>query len=175
MNRIHITSALVALALTTSLAVGPAATARTTHRHPAAKRTVSVTCQSSLQDQIDSTGVPVSTSAPSGSQYGPVQCSQLFSPGVEATTFTTDDSGDMTGTFRDYFDAGTLRGTYALTQDDSGDQPSTDNFTTVSYAGTVTIAGGTGVERGTSGTGTLSCTSQDGLHLSCTEHLKLNR
>lgn len=173
MNRITTTGVLAALALMTPALGGAAALGKTTHHAAKSKpKAVTVNCSSSLSDQIDSNGVPVTTSAESGSQYGTVHCSKLVAGGVESTSFTTNGSGDLGGTWHAYFNGGTVAGTFDLAQNDGSDS-SSDDFAAVSYTGTVKVTGGTGTEKGLTGTGTETCTSKDSLHLSCSEKLTL--
>jgi hypothetical protein len=51
--------------------------------------------------------------------------------------------------------------------------PTTTTFTATKYSGTVSVIGGTGDWAHVTGKGTLTCSSPDAVHTSCTEHLKL--
>ena len=67
-----------------------------------------------------------------------------------------------------YFRTGTLSGKYELTP-----RERTLNFLNVTYDGTLTVTGGTGTYRGIKGSGTMTCATQDGIHTSCTDKLKV--
>jgi hypothetical protein len=65
------------------------------------------------------------------------------------------------GNFKEYFNRGTVHGTYS----DSG----TFAGTTGTASGPVKVLGGTGAFRHVKGSGKLTCTTQDaGLHTNCT-------
>ncbi len=50
------------------------------------------------------------------------------------------------------------------------------NFQSVSYIGRLTVSGGTGLDRLAKGTAaTVTCSSPDSVHMSCTYKLKLTR
>lgn len=166
---------LAGLALITPAAFGAAgAVAKASHpaKHPAKTKTTRVSCVTKTTDQVDSSGAPVVTSAESGSQYGNVGCGKLLGSGVVATKFTTNASGDLSGSTRWFFNTGTVRATFQLIQDDAAD-PTTGSFTSVSYTGTIKVLGGTGTDAGVKGTGTEVCTSADSQHLSCVVKLKV--
>ena len=111
-----------------------------------------------------------------GAQYGPVNChgATAFGHGSTATKFNVPDTGDTVGKYTQYFSAGTVKGTFDLTPNESNFTPTT--FTAQSWQGTVKVLSGTGVYKGIKGkkgTGVLKCTSPDTVHLSCTEKIKL--
>lgn len=116
----------------------------------------------------DAGGAP--TVAQQGLQYGSVGCSKELGRGVQADSFTTSPSGDLTGSLKQYFNTGSIHGTYVLTATDG--QPSS-TFTSISYTGVLTVMGGTGDYRQAKGAGTLTCSSADGMHLTCSETFKV--
>jgi hypothetical protein len=75
--------------------------------------------------------------------------------------------------FQLYFLTGTLDGKYVLTPQEGNFSPTT--FTETDYLGTLTITGGTGAYKGAKGTGTMTCTTPDGIHTTCTDKLKLKK
>jgi hypothetical protein len=112
-----------------------------------------------------------------GSQYGPVKCHPVgavgFGGGVESTSFNVPDSGDTVGKYTQYFKAGSVKGTFDLTPQES--DFSSTNFTAQSWQGTVKVLSGTGIYQGIKGKklGTMSCTSVDSVHLQCVEKVAL--
>jgi hypothetical protein len=160
---------MLALVLVLALAAGSIAAAKS--KAPKVKVTA-VSCSMSIVDQVDSDGVPVVVAAEQGTQYGTVACNKLLGHGVMADQFTTNDAGDLTGIFQQYFNAGTVHGKFVLAQGDNG-TPTPGSFASSNYAGTVSVLGGTGVYQGASGTDTMKCNSRDSLHLACTAKLKL--
>jgi hypothetical protein len=113
-----------------------------------------------------------------GNQYGPVNCHPSgpagFGTGTVATKFNVPDSGDTVGKYTQYFNAGTIKGTYDLTPQES--DFSATNFTAQSWKGTVKVLSGTGLYQGIKGKkiGTLNCTSTDSVHLRCVEKVTLS-
>ena len=73
---------------------------------------------------------------------------------MEALSFTTDDAGDLSGKWQQYYSAGTLYGTYTLTPSAS-QPPSTTSFSSQSYTGTVIVKNGSGVNAKVTGKGTV--------------------
>lgn len=172
MNRISRSGMTLALVLVVALSVGSLAAANAkVSKAPKAKVTA-VSCSMSLADQIDADGVPVVIAAEQGAQYGTVACNKLLGHGVIADRFTTDDAGNLSGTFQQFFGAGTIRGKFVLAPGDNG-APTPGTFASSSYTGTVKVLGGTGVDQGLTGTGTMTCQSPDSLHVSCKAKLKL--
>lgn len=117
--------------------------------------------------------------APQGKQYGPNRCATPgFGSGMIADTFTVPDSGDTVGTYYQYFRAGSVYGKFDLTPL-PGNGISSSSFQSQSWAGTVTVTGGTGVYKGIThakgkkGIGTMKCTSPDSVHLTCTQNVKV--
>jgi hypothetical protein len=111
-----------------------------------------------------------------GNQYGPVHCPRKgFGGGIEADTFTVPDTGDTVGTYWDYLKNGSVTGKFDLTPNE-GAPLTGDNFTAQTWTGTVTLTGGTGIYKGIKGkkgTGVITCTSPDSVHLSCHSKVKV--
>jgi len=132
-------------------------------------------CKVSLTTTPPADSNAVDQPAAQGSQYGRLHCNPglLFGGGIEGDAFTVPDSGDTVGTFTQYFKTGTVKGSFNLT-------PQEANFTATSFEaqtwqGTVKVVGGTGLYKGIKSkkAGTMTCSSPDSVHLSCTQKLKL--
>lgn len=150
------------------LAIGVASATASKHKSKSSSKPATVTChaKTSIAPPDGQTGVtpPVS----SGSEYGTAVCGKL-GHGVQSDRFNVPDSGDTLATFTWYLPTGTIHGKYDLTP-----QEGTLNFLAVTYVGTAKILGGTGAFAGTKGTGTMTCSSPDSVHTSCTDKLKLH-
>ncbi len=111
-----------------------------------------------------------------GSQYGPVHCTRKgFGTGLAGDTFTVPDSGDNVGTYVQYMHDGSITGKFDISPNQDVSL-SSDTFTSETYTGTLTIVKGSGIYKGIKekrGTGVLSCTSPDTVHLSCTEKIRV--
>ena len=181
MKRICLVGAAMAALLTAGIVTAPASAT------PAAKKPASVnrkpgtklesvkttlTCTLKLVTQIPSNDVTVTQGAESGTQYGRAGCAKPLFSGVEQSSYLQDESGNLSGKYQQWFNAGSLYGDYTLTAQDTG-PPSTTSFTNASYTGTVTVTNGTGFFKKAAGTGTLACTTTDLAHYACTEKLKL--
>jgi hypothetical protein len=180
-KRICLVGAAMAALLTAGIVTAPALAT------PAAKKPASVnkkpvtklepvkttlTCTLKLVTQIPSNDVTVTQGAESGTQYGRASCAKPLFSGVEQSSFLQDESGDLSGKYQQWFNAGSLYGTYMLTAEDTG-PPTTTSFTNASYTGTVTVTNGTGFFKKAAGTGTLACVTTDLAHYTCTEKLQL--
>lgn len=111
----------------------------------------------------------------SGRQYGPAKCGNAgFGSGIEADKFTVPISGDLVGTYYQYFNTGTVHGRFDLVPQESTSLTSS-SFTSESFKGTVNVAGGTGTLKGVKDRkpGVMKCTSPDTVHLTCTETVKV--
>jgi hypothetical protein len=109
-----------------------------------------------------------------GWMYGPISCPrQGYGSGVEASSFTVPLSGDTVGSFTQYLSAGSIKGKFDLApQEDL----STSFFSSATWTGTLTVTGGTGVYKGIKSNrnaGTMTCSSDDTVHLMCTEKVKV--
>lgn len=111
-----------------------------------------------------------------GWMYGPVSCPHVgFGGGIEASSFTVPLSGDTVGTFTQYLSAGSIKGKFDLVPQEVG-PPSSSFFSSASWAGDLTVTSGTGVYKGIKSNrkaGTMTCTSDDTVHLLCSEKVKV--
>lgn len=109
-----------------------------------------VTCDITLVTNAAPTDV-------TGTDFGDITCNR-FGTGVQKDTFTltpaSPSEGSATGPFKQYFDRGTVHGTYAFTY-------KATSPTDISYTGTFKYTGGTGAFHGVRGSGTLTCSSKD--------------
>jgi hypothetical protein len=126
-----------------------------------------VSCSVSTTIAVASGQTDVLPPVAQGSEYGPLTCGKLGS-GVQKDAFTVPLSGDTVAKYTMYFGAGTIHGTY-----DISPQSSSLNFLASTWMGTLKVLGGTGAYKAVTGTGTMKCGSQDGIHVSCTDKLKL--
>jgi hypothetical protein len=167
---------LLIIGVATALAVTPhASTKAASGKRKTTKPTTvttNLTCTSKLSLQVAGGDTAVTQGATDGTQAGTVKCGQPLGSGVEFESFTTDDAGNVSGKWQQYFNAGTVFGSFALVPDDNG-PPTTTSFTSSSYTGTITIKDGTGPDKKSTGTGTLVCASADAVHFACTEKVKL--
>ncbi len=181
MKRICLVGAAMAALLTAGIVTAPAsATPAAKKPTSATKKPVtklepvktSLTCSLKLVTQIPSDDTTVTQGAQSGTQDGRAGCGKPLFSGIEQSSFTQDETGDLTGNFQQWFNAGSLYGTYTLTPADTG-PPTTSSFTNASYTGTMTVTNGTAFFKKVTGTAKLSCTTTDLAHYACTEKLKL--
>lgn len=150
-----------AIAAATALLLAPATGATASRKH--AKR---FTCTLQLAVQGPPQGTP-----PAQPSLGLVACPAPFGDGVHQSTAvatpTSPGHGTVAVNFKNYYDAGTTRGT--VTGTFAATSP-----TDITYTGTVTYLGGTGRFRHVRGGGTIDCTSSDGgAHKACTVHTTL--
>jgi hypothetical protein len=163
---------LVATAMTVALlTIGVAAGAAKTHAKPK-KVTAKVTCALALTAEVPAGDTVVTPGDPSGSQFGFVGCGKLLGQGVQSDPYSQTASGDTVGSYKQYFGTGSIHGLYDLSVTEQS-APTTTTFTATSYAGTMSVTGGSGTWAGVRGKGTLTCSTPDAIHTSCTEHLKL--
>jgi hypothetical protein len=95
--------------------------------------------------------------ATSGEELGKARCSRPFGNGVQWTRFSVNPAtGLATGTFKEFFDRGTIRGTFRVQVTATPGSPN------VSYRGTARYTGGTAKYRGARGSATVSGASTDG-------------
>ena len=168
MRRISLVgAAIIAGLLTTGVA---AVAAKTPVK--AKKVTAKVTCTLALTAEVPAGDTVVTPGDPQGTQFGFVDCGRLFGSGVQTDPYTQTSSGDVVGSYRQYFGTGSVHGDYDLAVTEQS-APTTTTFTAASYAGTVSITGGSGAYAGVTGKGTLACSPPDAIHTTCTEHLKL--
>ena len=166
-------SFVAALAAASSLSIGVGLSAAAGAQAP--KPTL-VRCSITLAVVPPAGQASVSQPPTQGTQYGPSHCHRKgFGWGVESTTFNVPDSGDTVGTYIQYMDGGTITGAFDLTPDES--QPlSSNSFLSNSWTGTVTVTRGTGIYKGIKakkGSGVLTCSTSDSVHIACKEKIKL--
>jgi hypothetical protein len=148
MRLVRIASALVAALLVAAVTAAGASSTKT------------VTCTLQLQ-----TLAPPGSSG--GEDFGTVACDRVFGKGVQHNSKVTitpasPTTGTATGPFKQFFDTGTVHGTFKLAY--SITPPSA-----VTYTGTATFSGGTGVYKHPRGSAKVTCESTDGgTHATCT-------
>ena len=159
-------------------AAATAASTKSIHRNTTRRRSeasspaTKATCRFVLTTVAPGGSSTVEPGMADGYQFGTTRCSKLSS-GVARDVFSTGASGDLTGRIQQWFRGGTLYGTFDLAPQPAGGPPTTTSFTAAAYSGTVKYTGAQGLLKGTTATGTLSCTTTDSTHYSCTESLKL--
>jgi hypothetical protein len=166
MRRICLVGAAFAGSLVVGVSVAPAA-----NKAPKVKPT-KVSCKIAMSVAIPSGDTQLALPADGGNMYGTAACGRPLGHGIVATTFTLQDSGDLTGKFAQYYSDGTVHGTFDLTPTDSSPS-SPGSFMTQSYTGTGAVQGGSGTDAGDSGPVKMKCTTPDSVHLTCTETIKL--
>jgi hypothetical protein len=165
---------LLIIGVTTALASAPHASKAAGGKTKSSKSTgIKLACSSKLSLQVPGSDTDITAGATEGTEYGTVRCAPQLGSGVQFQSFTTDDAGDISGKFQQYFGAGTVFGEYTLVPNDQSGPPTTTSFSAASYTGTVTIKNGSGVDRNAAGTGTLSCSTADAVQYACTEKVKL--
>jgi hypothetical protein len=132
-----------------------------------------VTCRSSVGDVPADGDDSVVPPVDQGSQYGAVHCGKVFGVGIQASVFKLLDSGDVQGSWWQYYSTGTIHGKFVLTPADTEPPSSTTTFAAVSYSGTATVTGGTGTYKKANGKGTMKCASVDGVHFTCSDTVKV--
>jgi hypothetical protein len=155
--------------------IGPAASAAGPVSKAASSSSGAMSCKASVTTEIPAGATRAVSGAQSGKQWGPVHCRQPLGIGVQKNAFTIPDSGDMVGTFRAYFAAGTVYGKFVLSPEAIVLSTSLQEFTSFTYSGKMNIKSGSGAWSGAKGTGTATCKSADGLHFKCTEKLTLTK
>jgi hypothetical protein len=165
-------TAIAVVPFAVGLSVAGAATKKPTK--PAVK-TVALKCHISLGTLPPAGSAAVDQPPTEGAQYGTVRCGGPgFGSGVQRNTFKVPDSGDTVGNYAQYFGGGSIHGKFDLAPQEGSGSLSSSSFQSEAWTGTVTVTGGTGVfAKATGKKGTLSCTSDDTVHLTCTEKLKL--
>jgi len=144
----------------TLAAAGILAAAAVGHAAPAA-----------LQCHVELITLAPST-ATTGVEYGSTRCGALLGSGVQQDHFTirpvSATAGTGGGHYRQYFDTGTIAGTFHLAF-----QATTS---AIRYHGGATITSGTGAFSGARRSETLTCSSHDGgSRSSCTATIILTR
>jgi hypothetical protein len=174
-KRICLLGATVAAVLIIGVASALAATSHASKGGKKSKApspvTTKVSCASSLTLQVPTGAEDVSPASLDGTQMGNTNCAPV-GKGVEVESFTTEDSGDVTGKWQSWFNAGSVFGTFTMTPSDDN-PPTTTSFSQVSYTGTFTVSNGTGVFAKAAGTGTLTCSTEDSIHFTCKQKGKV--
>jgi hypothetical protein len=168
LKRILLTGAAVAGLFTAGITTAASAAAT-----PPTTKTVTATakCKVRLTTQATPGQIAVTAGGDSGNQFGKQSCGKPIGAGLTHATFSLADSGDLSGSIQHYFTSGQVFGTYTMSPTSTG----TFSFGSAEFEGTVTIKGGTGALKGATGTGTIDCTTNDSVHYSCTEKLKLSQ
>lgn len=150
----------MAVMTTSAIALAPGAGASAQ-----GKRVTKLSCTIEAFQQ----GVP----HPRAIQFGFVSCPKPLGAGLHHSAFTVSSqpgpgvSGAANGTFKNYFNRGTTRGTFKLTI-------AASSPTNLTYTGTVTYTGGTGTFKHIKGGGAIVCTTTDGgAHKRCEVNAKL--
>jgi hypothetical protein len=143
----------------------------------AAPKAQKLVCHVSLTTEPPAGSNTVNQPASQGSQYGPMHCGTAgFGQGVIGDSFTVPDSGDTVGKYTQYFKTGSITGKFDLSPQEAGSPTDTNSFTSQTWAGTVKITSGTGAYnliKEKKGTGVMTCTSVDSVHLACVMKFKL--
>lgn len=160
-----------AVSLIVGVALAPAASSKTPKPHK--QKPVAVTCRTSVSTQVPAGQTEVIPPESQGANYGSADCPKLFGSGMEVDQFTVPDTGDTVGSFTDYFDTGTIRGTFDLTPQEGSLGSTGTGFAETDYTGVLTITRGSGTFVHYKGTGTSTCVSPDGVHTTCTQKLKI--
>jgi opacity protein-like surface antigen len=105
-----------------------------------------------------------------GEEFGTVRCPSVFGNGVVHDTYTVTPESGTTGTvngrYTEYFDEGTIRGTFKLAYTISPQG-------VLSSKGTAKIAGGTGAFKRAKGKTTVDCQAESETRTKCKETRKL--
>jgi hypothetical protein len=174
-KRICLLGATVAVVLILGVASAMAASSHASkggkkHKTPSTV-TSKVSCASSLTLQVAPGDADVTAAATEGTQMGSVSCNT--GKGAAWQSFTTADSGDITGKWQSWFNTGSLYGTFTLTPSDNNPPSTTSTFTEASYTGTFIIKNGTGAYAKATGTGTMNCSTKDSVHFTCKQSGKV--
>jgi hypothetical protein len=169
-------SLIVAISVCALLVAGAGmALAAKANSSPSAKASRVVKCHVYLSTAPGANSAQVDQPPSGGRQYGPAQCpTKGLGSGIEADKFTVPVSGDLVGTYYQYFSTGTIRGKFDLVPQEAPPLSST-SFANESFTGTVSVTGGTGSLKGIKSekAGVMKCTSPDTVHLACTETVKV--
>ncbi len=159
MKRICLLGATIAAVLIIGVASALAATSSASKGGKKSKTpstvTTKVSCTSSLLLQVSAGATDVSPASQDGTEMGTTTCAPI-GKGVEVQSFTTADSGDLTGKWQAWFSTGSVFGTFTLTPSDNTPPTTTTSFSQASYTGTFIVKDGSGAFAKAVGTGTLS-------------------
>lgn len=177
MKRIVFTGAAVAALFTAGIPAAALAASPAHHtKKKATTKTVTtyVSCKLSLTTVAPPGSSGVTAGTTSGLNYGKSTCSSAH-PGAARQMFAIDTAGDMSGKVQQWFATGSLYGTFQLTAASLTGPPTAGSFGKAKYAGTVKLAGASGLLKGITGTGTMACYTPDSLHFTCVEKLTLSQ
>ena len=111
-----------------------------------------------------------------GWEYGHMLCNRkgvgLYG-GIEARKFTVPLNGDTVGSFTQAFPGGLLVGKFKLVPAETG---FSGNFSSESWVGKFTVTGGSGAfgKLKSVAPGVMKCSSNDTVHITCTEKVTLS-
>ena len=147
MKRICLLGAAIAAVLIIGVASALAATSHASKGGKKSKTpstvTTKVSCTSSLILQVPA-GARTSRPPPwTGPRWAPPTAAPV-GKGVELQSFTTEDSGDITGKWQAWFNTGSVFGTFTMTPSDNNPPTTTTSFSQASYTGTFIVKNGTG-------------------------------
>ena len=176
MKRICLLGAAIAAVLILGVASAPAAISQAAKGGKKSKTpttvTTTVSCASSLLLQVAPGAIDVTPAAQQGTEMGTSTCTRV-GKGVQVQSFATADSGDLTGKWQTWFNAGSVFGTFTMTPGDNAPPTTTTSFSAASYTGTFIIKSGSGAFAKATGTGTLKCSTQDSVRFSCKQSGKV--
>lgn len=164
-------AAVLILGVASALAATPHASKGGKKSKTPSTITAKVSCASSLTLQVAPGAADVTPAASDGTQMGTISCNT--GKGVAWESFTTADSGDMTGKWQSWFNTGSVYGTFTLSPSDDNPPTTTSTFTQASYTGTFIIKSGSGAYAKATGTGTMKCSTKDAVHFSCKQNGKV--
>ena len=132
-----------------------------------------IKCEASLTLQVPGGQDGVLPGQTPGKQLGAIHCSKGIGGGLEEFSYKVNQaSGNEVGSFVAFFKNATIKGKFNLVpQEGSFGNGTTSTFGFSAFAGTVKQLSGTGVWASAKGTGTATCSAQDGLHFKCVEKL----
>jgi hypothetical protein len=158
------------------LAVGGGLAVAASPKATAKAKASKLTCKFTLTTTPSADTNTVAQPETQGSQYGPVRCARAgFGAGLVADAFKVPDTGDTAGKYVQYFRGGSIKGKFDIVPQE-GAPVSSSTFSSLTWQGPITITGGTGAYKAIKErkrTGVLTCTSNDSVHFSCTEKIKV--
>jgi hypothetical protein len=126
-------------------------------------------CTAALTLQAPSNDTNITPDAQSGILAGAFGCPKPLGQGIDVLRYSMANSGDLVGKWQQWFNTGTLYGTFDLTPNPNSQPSDTTTFSAASYNGKFVIKSGTGTAAKTTGTGTIKCATQDSVHYTCKE------
>ena len=157
---------------TTPTATTPTTTTKTTTTTKSTTTTTTTTAKPKATTRkitCRATLIAVITPIDNAENFGNLKCSTPFGKGVQhdsaKITRPTPTTGSFNGSFKLFFNEGTLRGTYKTSFTATGGK--------ATYDGTMKVSSGTGDFLGVKGTGTMTGTSDDLVKTPMTEKLTL--